>query len=148
MCTTAHEKYSKYFLLVSKEQLSLSNWNHQRIFLCVNALSAKKSAPKPNLHKLITAVGTYEYILQLIQAYSCFVCQHDVLHKNRMYKQDVIWRTKFGGFLQPMQVHLGWKQLCGQPSKRDLQRQGMFTCVVKSVGSSKITLEIESNLTN
>ena len=47
-----------------------------------------------------------------------------------MHRQDCIYRSKYGGLLQPFQVHLAWKQLADNPAKRHVPRHEKFLKVI------------------
>lgn len=69
------------------------------------------------------------HVIDIIKALKRITCQHDYLHEIRMHRQDVIWRVFYGGFLQPLVVHLGWKRITGNPVKKGLQHHENFLVV-------------------
>ena len=56
--------------------------------------------------------------------------QMDYLHENGFHKQDCMWKTKYGCFLQVSQVYLGWKRINGEPAKRNMQGHELFLSIV------------------
>ena len=38
-----------------------------------------------------------------------------------MHCSDGLYRLYYGCYLQPIQVHLGYKRVCGQPEKKEIQ---------------------------
>ena len=48
-----------------------------------------------------------------------------------MHRQDCIWRSKYGCFLQPLQVLLGWKRINGDPVKSRMQEHELFLYIVE-----------------
>ena len=106
-CETSHEGmkmvYSdlcQYFQLVHVDEkiggVTLqSSAKDQKVFLCVDALSAKQfRVLYLNLTKKLSELGSTDSIMQLLLAYELFVVQHDYLHEHRMHRQDVIWRQE------------------------------------------------------
>ena len=108
------------------------NWDKRKIHLCVDGLSSRNwRLLKIAIAKKLTTMGSFKSIMPLLLAYDRFTCQHDYLHENRFHKQDVIWRTKYGCFLQAFQVHLGSRKLTGNPVKKNMQGHELFLFVVE-----------------
>ena len=77
----------------------------------------------------------YVHIFQQRPADGCFIdedivfprtlnnitMQHDYLHEVRMHWSDAIYRVYYYGYLQAIQVHLGYKRVNGQPAKKWMQ---------------------------
>ena len=74
-------------------------------------------------------MGNAKYVLPMLDALDRFTVQHDWFHETRMHRSDAMYRMCFGGFIQPLVVHMGWRGVAGDPTKRDLQRheQALFT---------------------
>ena len=64
-----------------------------------------------------------------------------------MHRQDCIWRSKYGCFLQPLQVLLGWKRINGDPVKSRMQEHELFLYIVeKSLQDVALWDEVKDRL--
>jgi len=71
-------------------------------------------------------MGSSKYVMAMIDSLTQITVQHDYFHKTRIYCQDCIWRSKYGCFLQALQVLLGWKHINGDPVKSHIQKYELF----------------------
>ena len=99
-----------------------SESENRKVFLCVDALSAKMFRLLFfNLLKKLSELGNTQSIQPLLDAYVKFVVQHDYLHEIRMHRQDVIWRQFYGGVLQPFMAEIRLMRITGDPVRSNLQ---------------------------
>ena len=59
-----------------------------------------------------------------------FTCIHDYLHETLLHRIDCIYRSHYGGLLQPFQCHLKYKGITGDPSSRKSQLHEAFLHLV------------------
>ena len=71
-----------------------------------------------------------EDVVALLVALRRCTMQMDYLHETRMHRQDCIWKSKYGSFLQAFQCHLGWKRIAGDPAKRNMQGHELFLLII------------------
>jgi hypothetical protein len=115
--------------MIGKAKL-LPNALKRTINLQVDALSSQNfRSLLLHFSKKLTELSSSTHVLAIIRALKRITCQHDYLHEIRMHRQDVIWRTFYGGFLQPLVVHLGWRRITGNPVKKGLQQHENFLIV-------------------
>ena len=143
-CETTHEGMKmvftdlcQHFQLIHIDKKGLvalqSSANDRKVFLCVDALSAKQFRILYfNLTKKLSELGNTQTIEQLLRAYELFVCQHDYLHEHRMHRQDVIWRIFMGGVLQAFIAETRMQRISGDPVKSNLQGHERFLEIVRA----------------
>ena len=76
---------------------------------------------KYELTKQLTQLGTGEWSYPALEALERYTYQYDYLHENRMHRSNAIYRLYYSAYLQAIQVHLGYKQVCGTPAKKEMQ---------------------------
>ena len=113
----------------------------RRVNLRVDALSSRNFAfLRHEITRRLAQLGSAAEVLPMLDALKSFTVEHDYLHDNRMHKQDCIWRQYYGCFLQPFQLHLGWKNITGEPAKRKMQAHEEFLSIqYKSLRQSRLT---------
>ena len=108
----------------------LPNANKRRIHFCVDQLSARNFRHLTiELTKKLTELSGSKIILPILETLSQFTCTHDHLHEIRMHRNDAIYRTHYGGFLQPFQCHLRQKGITGNVDK-NMQKHEKFLMLV------------------
>ena len=89
------------------------------IHFCVDQLSARNfRALLKELTKRLTELGGAEKIMPLLEIYQQFTCTHDYFHETDIHRQDVIYRSHYGSFLQAFQCHLKLKGIAGDVAKK------------------------------
>ena len=71
-------------------------------------------------------MGNAKYVLPVLESLKQFTCTHDYLHETRFHRQDCIYRMYYGGFLQPLQVYLGWERINRDPVRKGMQTHELF----------------------
>ena len=104
---------------------------HRKVNILCDALSAR------NFHSLyygitrqLAIIGNRNLIKPLVDSLKRTTCQNDLFHEVRMHRQDCIFMTKYGCFLQPMQAHLALKRINGDPVKKGVQSHETFLLLV------------------
>ena len=113
---------------------TLPNWNKQCIHLDVDCLSSGNfCCLKLNFVKKLAGLSSAEFVLPLLESLSRFTCVHAYFYETRLHCQDVIYHAMYGCFLQAFQFHLGYKRICGDPVKRNVQGHESFLYLVDNV---------------
>jgi len=122
------------------------NAKKRKINLHVDGLTAPNfRSLKYNLTRKLTEMGSMKYIVPMIEALDQITCQHDLFHETCLHRQDCIFRTKYGCFLQPLQVLLSWKRINGDPVKSCMQEHKLFLFLVeKALCCIRFTQYIEA----
>eukprot|EP00986_Skeletonema_menzelii_P013053 scaffold7400_cov122-Skeletonema_menzelii.AAC.2 len=103
----------------------------RRINLCVDALSARNFRElEYNLTRKLGEMGASPYVKAMIDVLHCITIEHDYLHETRFHRLDCIYMLYYGAFLQPLQIHLGWKNINGDPVKNKIQPHEQFMWIV------------------
>ena len=119
----------------------LPNALRRRIHLVVDALTSRNfRCLKMNLSKKLTELGNADMILPMLECLSRFTCTHDYLHETRMHRSDAIYRSHFGGYLQPMACHLQLKRITGDPGSRNVQGHEQFLFMAQ-IAHSRVRFE-------
>ena len=71
-----------------------------------------------------------KWVKALLDAWSRCTVSCDYLHEIRMHRQDIIYRSKYGGFLQCLQAELGQRRVSRLPAKRNMQAHEEFLLLV------------------
>jgi len=132
-CKTTHEGMKKVYADVGQafQMFALNengttklhpNAKKRKINLHVDGLTARNFRKlKYNLTRKLTEMGSVNYIVPMLEALERITCQHDLFHETRLHCQDCIYRTKYGCFLQPLQVLLSWKRINDDPVNNCMQ---------------------------
>ena len=125
---------------------SLPNAKRRRIHFFGDGLSARNfSCLKYNISRQLATLSDILGVKALLSALDCCTMQMDYLHENGFHKQDCIWKTKYGCFLQPFQVHLSWLRINGDPSKRNMQGHELFLSIIyRALRTHRLNCFIES----
>eukprot|EP00984_Skeletonema_dohrnii_P009331 scaffold3571_cov78-Skeletonema_dohrnii-CCMP3373.AAC.3 len=111
--------------------LTVENSDKRRINLGVDALSARNFRElEYTLSRKLGEVGASPYVKAMIDSLSQITVENDYLHETRFHRLDCIYRLYYGAFLQPLQVHLGWKKINGDPVKNKIQPHEQFMWIV------------------
>ena len=76
-----------------------------------------------------TELGTAKLVLTLLELLSQITCAIDYLHETRMHRNDAIYQTHYGGFLQAFHCRLKQKRILGEPVKK-IQLHEKFLYIV------------------
>ena len=130
-CETSHDGMKRVFYKLGENfQLfsidadkrwcqTLPNSKWRRVHLCVDQLPVRNvRCLKINLSKKLTELGTIKLVLPLLELLSRFTCTIDYLHKTRIHRNDVMYRTHYSRFLQAFQCHPKQKRITGEPEKK------------------------------
>ena len=105
----------------------LPNADKREINMYGDALSSRNwYAMEYELYRRVAEIGMEKWVRPMIETFKCVVMQHDYLHEIRMHRQDCIWRSMYGGFLQCLQVEVGQKRLNGDCVKKSMQGHESF----------------------
>ena len=131
----AYAEMGKYFQLFEIDNdgkvHAVKGSEKRRINLGVDALSARNFRElEHSLTRKLGEVGATPYVKTMIDALSQFTVENDYLHETRFHRLDCIYRLYYGAFLQPFQVHLGWKKINGDPTKNKIQPHEQFMWIV------------------
>ena len=97
----------------------LPNAKQRKIHFAVDQLSVKLfRALLKELTKKLTDLTGAETIMPMLELYKQFTCTHDYFHETEIYRQDVIYRSHYGSFLQAFQCQLKLKGITGNVSRR------------------------------
>ena len=141
-CETSHEGMKKTFTQLAQSFQLVDVSDDGRVSLLPNAeqrmvnffgdgLSARNfSCLKYNITRQLTHLSNMEDVVALLVALRRCTMQMDYLHETRMHRQDCIWKSKYGSFLQAFQCHLGWKRIAGDPAKRNMQGHELFLLII------------------
>ena len=56
--------------------------------------------------------------MPMIELYQQFTCTHDYFHETEIHRQDVIYKSHYGSFLQAFQCHIKLKGITGNVAKK------------------------------
>ena len=142
-CETSYESMKKVFtemgevfrmFSVADDGITIRHPNAKRrkMNLHLDGLSARNFRKLPfNLTSKLTETGSSKYVMAMIISLTQITVQNDYFHETRMHRQDCIWRSKYGCFLQALQVLLGWKRINGDPVKSRMQEHELFLYIVE-----------------
>ena len=86
---------------------------------CVGQLSTRNfRALLKELTKKLTELGGADKIMPMIELYQQFNCTHDNFHETEIHRQDVIYKSHYGSFLQAFQCQIKLKGITGNVSKK------------------------------
>ncbi len=80
----------------------------------------------------LTEIGNEKYILPLLEGLSCFIATHDWLHENLLHRNDVIYCSHCGMFLQAFQFELQQKYITGHLASNNAQGHKLLLRIVLS----------------
>ena len=156
-CETSHDGMKKVFTQLMQSFrmvdvndsglcVALRNAKRRRIHFFGDGLSARNfSCLKYNISRQLATLSCLDSVKALLQSLDRCTMQMDYLHENGFHKQDCIWRSKYGCFLQAFQVHLGWKRINGDPSKRNMQGHELFLSIIlRALRTHRLTCFIQS----
>lgn len=137
-CETSHAGMKQTFtqMMQSFQMIDVSNEGrvtlknnalHRRINFLGDALLARNFSRLPyNIIRQLAHLSNIDDVVALVIACRQCTMQMDYLHETDFHRQDCIWKSKYGCFLQCFQVHLAVKRLAGNPSQKHMQGHRLF----------------------
>ena len=103
--------------------IALPNAKRRKFHIRCNGLSSQSFPCLPiNLIRQISQIDSAP-LIDTLKNSTAFL---DYFYETRMHRQDCIYWSKYACLLQPFQVHLSWKRINGEPTKRNMRSHEIF----------------------